>query len=471
MKKTLIYALTLFTAISLSCGGDDGPGPVIPPVDDEVDVPAGTIPYFVISTGDAEVVDEPKVPGSMKIYIDQQEVFSNPLGIELRGSTSRLLFPKKSYGMETWNASGEDFQTAILDFPVEEDWILHGPYADKTLVRNALIYDLSNRMGFYAVRTQLAELNLNGNYKGVYFFMEKIKRDRNRVNVLSLEPNQTDNSVISGGYILKIDKTAGDTEDSNFSGDFVYTEDLGFRSNYGTQGNVLGYEPYGNKRGEETYFLYEYPDPSRINQQQKDYIENYIREFEDALVNENFSGPRAYEDYIDVASFVDFFILNELSANPDAYRLSTFMNKDRNGKLKMGPIWDFNLAFGNEARSQVEGWIYRYNENNPGDLWLVHFWWTKLMQDPQFRAAIKTRWNEVRGGALANTIITTRIDAWVAEMEANGALERNFNRWPIIGQPVPFNDLVGQTYEQDVMLLKNWINARISWMDSQIQSW
>ena len=88
MKKTLIYALTLFTAISLSCGGDDGPGPVIPPVDDEVDVPAGTIPYFVISTGDAEVVDEPKVPGSMKIYIDQQEVFSNPLGIELRGSTS-----------------------------------------------------------------------------------------------------------------------------------------------------------------------------------------------------------------------------------------------------------------------------------------------------------------------------------------------------------------------------------------------
>ena len=373
--------------------------------------------------------------------------------------------------METWTASGEDFQTAILDFPIEEDWILHGPYADKTLVRNALIYDLSNRMGFYAVRTQLAELNLNGNYKGVYFFMEKIKRDRNRVNVLSLEPNQTDNSVISGGYILKIDKTAGDTEDSNFSGDFVYTEDLGFRSNYGTQGNVLGYEPYGNKRGEETYFLYEYPDPSRINQQQKDYIENYIREFEDALVNENFSGPRAYEDYIDVASFVDFFILNELSANPDAYRLSTFMNKDRNGKLKMGPIWDFNLAFGNEARSQVEGWIYRYNENNPGDLWLVHFWWTKLMQDPQFRAAIKTRWNEVRGGALANTIITTRIDAWVAEMEANGALERNFNRWPITGQPVPFNDLVGQTYEQDVMLLKNWINARISWMDSQIQSW
>lgn len=442
------------------------------PIDTSDKGPEGSeLPYFVISSGANEIVDEPKVPGSIMVYENQQSTFSGNLGIELRGSTSRRLFPKKSFGFETWDENGADQNVSILDYPEEEDWILYGPYSDKTLFRNVLIFDLSNEIGQYAVRSDFIELNLNSVYRGVYVFLEKIKRDRNRVNILSLEPNQTDNEVIQGGYILKIDKTSGDSGDSDWGGDASYTPDLGFRSEYGAYGNQLTYPPFGDKRGEETYFLYEYPDRDRINEQQKDYIQNYIRDFEIALANEDYSGPREYENYIDVQSFVDFFLLNELSANPDAYRLSTFMHKDRFGKLKMGPIWDFNIAFGNDGRSRTNSWIYQYNEFSPDDLWLVHFWWPYLMRDAQFRAAIKSRWNELKGTVFNTSLIHNKIDEYVTYLNENGAIDRNYEKWPVIGEQLPFNSFVGNSYQEEVDYVKQWITDRMNWMDSEIQAW
>ncbi len=431
-----------------------------------------SIPYFVISSLGNNIRDEPKVRGTMAVFVNQQEVFSSRIGIELRGSTSRLLFPKRSFGIEFWDEAGEDVSLEILDFGKEEDWVLHGPYSDKTLLRNVLIYDLAKDIGQYAVKTQLVELNLNGTFRGTYVFMEKIKRDGDRLTIEPMDPSVTSGEELTGGYILKIDKTSGDTPNSDFSGDIAYTRNLGFRSDYTPNEQRMALPPYGPKQGFETYFLYQYPRNEVINNEQKAYIENYIKSFEEALVAEDFSeSTRAYEEFIDVDSFVDFFILNELSANPDAYRLSTYMHKFRNGKLKMGPIWDFNLAFGNDARSSTSEWIYQYNNRNPNDIWLIHFWYPKLMRDPKFRAAIKTRWNELKSNELSSPVINSKIDEWVTYLEENGAIVRNFEKWRILGEAVPFNSFVGNTYDEELDYVKNWISQRISWMDSQIQNW
>lgn len=469
--RITLSLLLLLTIILSSCKDDNGSG--VPPIDPDIEIPEGSeIPFFVINSNGNTIPDEPKVSGSLQVFVNQQLVFSNPIGIELRGSTSRRLFPKVSYGIEFWDQNGEDVSLEILDFGKEEDWVLHGPYSDKTLLRNVLLYDLSNDIGRWASKTQLIELNINGEYAGVYVFMEKVKRDGDRLDIEPMDQTVTSGVELTGGYLLKIDKTSGDTNNSDWPGDAIYTEELGFRSDYSPNENVHAFDAYGNKRGTETYFLYEYPRVDAINAAQKDYIQQYIRDFEDALVAEDFSGAtRDYENYIDVNSFVDFFILNELSANPDAYRLSTYLHKYQNNKLAMGPAWDFNIAFGNDGRSATNEWIYEFNDRNPNDLWLVHFWWEKLLADPRFRATVKTRWTALRSTQLSQTTIDSKIDNWITYLDANGAIDRNFTQWPVIGFALPFNSFVGNSFEEEVDYVKNWIQQRATWMDSEIQAW
>lgn len=428
---------------------------------------------FIIDTKNAVIPNEPKVPADFKIIENGAEIFSGRMGIELRGSTSRRLFEKKSYGFETWDENNEDVNVELLGFPEEEDWILQGPYADKTLLRNVLIYNLSNQMDFYAARTQLVEVALNEEYMGVYAFMEKLKRDKARIDVKKLEEEDVDEEKITGGYILKIDKTSGDNEVDDWAGDALYTEEMSFRSDYNPNGQKIDYAPFGEKRGEETYFLYEYPDFEDLNTAQKQYIQTYIQEFEEALLNDDFSGdlPRKYMEYIDIESFAKFFILNELSANPDAYRLSTYLNKQRGEKLKMGPIWDFNLAFGLDGRSATSVWIYEYNKRYPNDLWLIHFWWTQLLEDPMFKAEIKKQWQDYRAGVLSNANINRVIQEQQTLLEKNNAIERNFKRWEVLGVALPFNDFVGKDYEEESNYLKDWIVDRMAWMDGEIMSW
>lgn len=471
MKKAVIrFGLWCLTGLLIiSCNKEGGPDT---PTETDSGPDGSTIPYVSINTLGNTVVDEPKVAAQMTIFRNQEAIFSSGIGIEFRGSTSQRLFPKKSYGIELWDENGADYSADIFNMGTEEDWILYGPYSDKTLLRNVLIYDLSNEIGQYATETEIVELSVNGNYAGVFVFMEKIKRDGDRLDIEKLEPSMTASSVISGGYIIKIDKTSGDTNNPDWAGDSQYTASLGFRSKYGAYGNELHYDPYGDKQGEETYFLYEEPDNDEINNAQKSYIQQYIADFEDALINEDFSSStRAYEDYIDVQSFADFFILNELSANPDAYRLSTFMHKDRNQKLKMGPIWDFNIAFGNDGRSSTNTWIYQYNQSNPSDLWLVHFWWTKLLQDPKFRSTVKQRWNTLRASVLRTDNIHQKVDTWVTNLASNQAIDRNFERWDVIGEALPFNSFVGDSYQAEVDYVKSWITDRMNWMDSEMASW
>ena len=428
---------------------------------EEKSSPISSMLQFIIDTKSKKIIDEPKIPATLIITDSTDTLYNGHIGIELRGSTSQIFFDKKSYGVETWDQNGNDIDIALAGFPSEEDWIFHGPFSDKSLIRNALIYDLSNKIGQYASRTRFFEMKLNGEFQGTYLLMEKIKRDKNRVDIEKLESNDNDPNLISGGYIIKIDKTTGE---SSSHGD--YNEKISFYSKY---------DPNGEEgKDKKIFFLYDVPSPEKISKEQKIYIQSYINSFEEALLSNDFSDPKTgYRQFIDVDSFVDFFLLNELSHNPDAYRLSTYMHKKRNGKLKMGPIWDFNIAFGNVnycKGEDVNNWIFKYNDYCPDDFWLVPFWWSKLLNDPYFANKVKSRWQVLRQNELSDKLIFGKIDLLISELETSDAIKRNFERWPILGQWIWPNSYVGTTYESEINYLKNWLSQRLTWMDSNIPS-
>ena len=306
---------------------------------------------------------EPTVGGRARLT-DPAD-FSGRMGINVRGKSSAG-FAKKQYHLEAWNDHDEDVDVSILGLPPESDWILQGPYSDKTLIRNYLAYRWSNDIGRYAVRTRLIEVFLNTNgggvsfddYIGVYVFMEKIKRGPNRVDIAELRASHDAEPEISGGYMFKKDKL--DSGEPTFST---------------SMGQTL---------------IYLEPSGSEITAPQKQWLRNYLNEFETVLYRSDFTDPvNGYAKYIDVDSFIDHHILVELCKNIDGFRLSTYMYKDRGGKLNMGPVWDYNLSLGNADYLQgwmPTGWYYSQLSN------AQYPWWRRLFEDPAFRLRYADRW-------------------------------------------------------------------------------
>lgn len=141
------------------------------------------------------------------------------------------------------------------------------------------------------------------------------------------------------------------------------------------------------------------------------------------------------------------------------------MHKDKNGKLKMGPIWDFNLAFGNAGYCEGQAfnvWVYKFNERCPDDFWIVPFWWERLLQDPAFVTQIKERWSLLRLGMLSETSIIGKIDSYSANLVEANAINKNFNTWPIIGEWIWPNYFVGNTYVEENDYLKNFLKDRLN---------
>ena len=249
----------------------------------------------------------------------------------------------------------------LLGMPKEHEWILYAPYNDKTCIRNVLSYDIANKTGHYASRTQYCEVLINGQYKGIYVLMEKIKRDNDRVDISKLLPVDTLGDALTGGYIIKLDRELGPTS-------------------YWTSS-------YPSDNGDQVNFMYVYPKDGSIVPKQRTYIQSYIDTLEDVLASPTFTNPiNGYRKYMEVSSFIDYFILNEVSKNVDGYRLSTFFHKDKQskgGKLKAGPVWDYNLAWWNADYCQADnfaGWSW-----NQGTICtnfsFSNFWWRRLLED------------------------------------------------------------------------------------------
>lgn len=442
-----------------------------------MDIGDSEIPYIVIRTNEA-IRNEPKISATMKIYQSGERLQNVNIGIEYRGSTSFRISDKKSFGINTRDADGIDLSVSILGLPAEEDWILMGHVVnltdnfifDRTLMYHYLSYHLFSEMGHYASRCKFVELEINNEYLGVYVLMEKLKRDKNRISIQSLKPEDTN---LTGGYILKIDKTAGGDHTinqpldyflNNWQDDARYTEDISFRSDFDIYGNVLSIppfgEPYHSQMFLETYFLYEYPKPDAITTDQKAYIQESIHAFENSLLTDDLnSANRTYTDYIDLTSFADFFIINELCRNIDGYRLSTYMYKDRDGKLNMGPVWDFNIGFDTGDRIPWDDWVVNYNQYVFADAWMIPFWWSRLMQDPLFKAEVKNRWEFLRAAPLSDEAIANFIDQTADHLESNAAVTRNYKKW---------DRGIGVDYNESVNSLKNFMEYRANRMDQKI---
>jgi hypothetical protein len=416
------------------------------------------LPIIVINTFGEPIPDEPKITARMGI-IDNgpgernnlQDPFTNYdgfIGIEIRGQSSQL-FPKNSFAVETRDSTGENLDASLLGLPAENDWVLYAPYTDKSMLRNIVSFELGRKMDNYCTRSVFCEVVINGDYKGVYTLMEKIKKDENRVDIATLNPDEILGDNLTGGYIIKVDKI-----------------DIGFEYNVdGWKSNPVPAYP----NAMDITFQYYYPDPEEIVPEQRAYIRDFITTAENNLTVYYFANPYiGYQQYFDVLSFIDAMFLCEIAKEVDKYRYSTYFYKDKNsngGKLFAGPAWDFDLGYGNvdywDEGLDHTGWMYQIVE--PHD-WGIMFWWKRLMEDPYFKDMARTRWEYLRGDRLSDENIHALIDSVVTHIDE--AKDRNYDRWPILGQYVwPNHDWYGNTYEDEVDYVEDFLFNRLAWMD------
>jgi len=424
---------------------------------------SSNLPIVVIDTKGLEIPNDIKITADMGIIFNGEgfrNYLTNPfnnyngkIGIEIRGSSSQQ-FLKKQYAVETRDDLGNDLKVSLLGFPDESDWVLYAPYNDKSLMRDVLVYKIVNDMGRYASRSKFCEVVLNGEYIGVYVLLEKVKRDVNRVDIKKLSPADTLGDALTGGYIIKIDKTDGENND-------------GWYSTYLPFPQVQYY----------VFYQYHYPKPTDIVTQQKNYIKNKIFSFETVMKYSSNIADTAtgYPKYLDTDSFVDFVLINEVAKNVDAYRLSTYLYKDRdskNPKLFAGPVWDYNLCFGNANYYDgwlINGWQLQYltdYQNMSSEYFLTPFWWRKLFDETNFRNKVYVRWQNLKNSLFSTAHIISYIDSLTVLLDESKT--RNFEKWPVLGQWVWPNYYVGQTYQDEINYLKSWITNRINWLNQNM---
>jgi hypothetical protein len=413
------------------------------------------LPLVVLNTLGQIIPDDPRIvvhmgivdngEGNMNSQADPYNGYDGLINIERRGSSSQG-FPKKQYALETQDEVGNSLDVSLLGMPVENDWILHAPYSDKTLMRNYLTYNWWRDMGWYTTRTKFCEVILNGDYQGVYVLMEQIKWDNGRVDIEKVDSDDNAGDSVTGGYIIKVDKTTG-------SGQFDWTSHI----------DMFQGEP------KVTDYQYDYPNRDNITQEQEDYIQGFIYDWEQSLIDPTFDEPEnGYRKYVDVNSFIDFFIIQELTKNVDGYRLSTYLNKQRDsrgGKLQAGPAWDFNITLGNADYcdgGETDNWALDF----PCDLSVIPFWWHRMNQDPVYWNQVQCRWSELRSGLLSWSTISNQIDANVNLLDE--ATTRNFERWNILNTHVWPNNFIGGSYTSEIFYLKQWLLNRITWLDANV---
>jgi hypothetical protein len=354
---------------------------------------AAELPVLRIG-GPRAIPDEPKVRAHLRM-----PGYRGRIGIERRGQSSQM-FPKRSYAVELAR------DAPLLGMPSDDDWVLYAPYNDKTLMRNVVAYATARGIGRYAARTRFVELRLNGRYQGVYVLMERLE--------------------------LGSDRVAGEAL-YEFTFPFqARSKDPSFRT------PVL-----------RRPIVWEDPERSDLTARRARALARPVNAAERALYARG-----SWRRRIDAASAVDFALLNELFKNEDGFHASTYMALGADGRLHLGPIWDFDISMGNSdygPSRRLRGWMLARRD-----------WAERLYRDRTFRAAMAHRWRELRAGGLRRRVLAT---VERSRRELRGAAGRNFRRWPVLDRRIWPNPAARGSFRAEVRFLRSWLVRRIDWLD------
>jgi len=380
------------------------------------------LPILYLETEAPVVSKDDYVKGQIIIDANgQYEQAVTSAAIEMRGrGNSTWDMPKKPYRIKF------DKKTSMLGLPAAKKWVLLANFADKTLLRNYIAFEIGRRFAAaYTPGTRFVEVVLNGEFLGNYLLTDQVEVGETRVNIPELKPSSPE-ADISGGYLLEVDERLDET--------------VWFRSALQVPFTVKS--------------------PEDITAAQLNYIKNYIQETENTLYSLHFADTvTGYNKYINTESFINWYLVNELMKNNDAvFYSSVFIYKDRNAKLSMGPVWDFDLALGN---------ITHNGNNVPTGFWVKNAAWiNRLFDDPAFVQKVKARWN---------TLKTEQVGSIYAFInETAGTLKHsqkeNFNKWDVLYQYTWQNSVSMGSYDSEVQYMKDWLSKRVAWMDKAINA-
>ena len=377
------------------------------------------LPVVVIETPDwTEITSKTKYVENtlMSIYnTDGRMIFDGLTNIKGRGN-STWVKPKKPYAIKF------DKKQSLMSFPKDKSWVLLANYLDHTFMRNDLAFFMGEKISNleWTPRYKFVDLTLNGQYKGIYQLGEKIKIADDRVN------------IGKDGILMEID----------------------FRC---------------LKESDARYFYVNHIEcPVNIKDPDVEYnddIFNYAKEFvsvvDSILFSKDFKNPEnGWQKYLDMDSFVEWYIINEIAKNADSqFGTSCYMNLKRNGKLKMGPVWDFDLGFGNYENGKSS---LIYNQTDGFYIKSVP-WYNRLFEDPKFVSRVKERFAVYYS---QKEFIMSYIDDQAKSL-ADRAVYDNI-KWGTNGSINASDEEIKQTYQEKVNKLKNWLSDRLEWLNIYI---
>lgn len=396
------------------------------------------LPVLMIDTGNQQIVKSAGVWGKVGILdrASGNNIAESPdtvlhCTIKLRGASSYSQFDKSQYRLKLFKKKkGGTLNYPLCGMGKNSEWVLYGPFLDKTLIRNSLVYDTARKIMEWAPDSRYIELFVDGRYQGIYLAVEPVTNgeSRLRLSTFGLMSGQT-------AYILKRDRV-------------------------GTETDVI--KTWGQMHGKTINELsIEYPTSSNITQKQKQWITKDISAFEERLYSDDFASFQ-YEDYIDVDNFVDYFILNEITLNNDGGVLSTYPYKELGGKLKLA-VWDFNNAFDNH-----QWFAMQYDQFHMIDA----PWFDQLLKDRDFVEKICQRYHSLRQNELSTKTLSQMIEE--RQSRLSGALERNYKIWEYVfstklSRSDGNEERNAKSYSKAIHFLKQTIKKRLKFMDEHIE--
>lgn len=388
------------------------------------------LPTFYINTVNEEPVLSKEIYVQGKITVmsgDVTESFADSTEIRGRGNSTWGM-PKKPYRIKLYNKKN------LLNLPAKEkSWVLLANYADKTLMRNAVAFKISELVGLeFSPSARFVDVVLNGEFLGNYMVSDQIEVATGRVEVEKQAVTDETEPNITGGYLLELDG-------------FAYSEPVWFRTPKGINVTI------------------KYPKDDEINDAQRNYIANYTSQFENVLFSSNFTDPvNGYRPYVDSATLVNWYIACELTGNSDSF-WSTYIYKKRNDpKFYFGPLWDYDIAFNNDYRlGDATEKLMRDYAHDP-KTWIKRFW-----QDPWFQKAVSDRWKQLVDGGIEQQLLS-----YITETQAllQQSQQMNYEKWQTLESTVYREVYTFPTYDEGVEYLKSYITSRVAFLNKGFAS-